>query len=300
MPGTKWPKISITIPCLNQGKFLEDALSSCIQQNYPDLEIFVFDGGSQDNSLEVINKYKDYLAFWQSAPDRGQSHAINQGWELSTGDLIAYLNSDDFLLSNALFKAALAWDYNSEVAMICGGVIYVDESGNGLKKMLPRLSVETPVDLSTVDITKWYLPQQASFFSRQHLDKVGRWLREDLHYVMDRELIYRLGRSGKILLVPEILAADRKHSGSKRIRSRLELYREDSIAMSFCTWGDAKAFSRRKIVARQRLAQGYWFAARDTTQKFQKLHYLLRAILLRPSYLIGFIKFRSKCNKIAA
>ncbi len=284
-----WPKISITIPCLNQGKFLEVALQSCTQQNYPNLEIFVFDGGSQDISLDVIKKFEDQITYWRSAPDNGQSHAINQGWKLSSGDLISYLNSDDYLLPDALRKAALAWNYNSDTAMVCGGVVYVDENGNRLKEMLPKLSTETPVDLSTVDITKWYLPQQASFYSRQHLDQVGRWLREELHYVMDRELIYRLGRSGKIVLVPEILAADRKHGESKRIKSRLEMYREDAAAMKFCTWGDQKAYSRRKYVARQRLAQGFWFSARDSTNRTKKIYYFLRAILLRPSYLVGSI-----------
>src|SRR5262245_11264512 len=96
--GSEWPRISIVTPSYNQGAFLEETLRSVLLQGYPNLEYVVIDGGSRDCSVDVIKKYERWIRYWVSEPDRGQSHAINKGFEKTNGDILAYINSDDAYL----------------------------------------------------------------------------------------------------------------------------------------------------------------------------------------------------------
>jgi glycosyltransferase involved in cell wall biosynthesis len=96
------PKITIITPSYNQGEFLEDTFRSVLDQNYPNLEYFVVDGGSTDNSVDIIKRYTEHFDWWVSEKDRGQSHAINKGLERATGDIVTWLNSDDFFYPGAL------------------------------------------------------------------------------------------------------------------------------------------------------------------------------------------------------
>jgi glycosyltransferase involved in cell wall biosynthesis len=104
-----YPKISIVIPSYNQGKYLEETILSVINQNYPNLEYVIIDDGSTDNSVEIIKKYEKYLTYWVSEKDNGQSDAINKGLKKCTGEIFNWLNSDDYLETNALFKIAEAY-----------------------------------------------------------------------------------------------------------------------------------------------------------------------------------------------
>jgi len=104
-----WPKITIVTPSYNQGDFLKETIRSVLLQNYPKLEYIVIDGGSSDNSIEIIKMYEKYLAYWISEPDKGQSDALNKGFEKATGEICGYLNSDDLLMPNALQKVAIAF-----------------------------------------------------------------------------------------------------------------------------------------------------------------------------------------------
>ena len=103
---TSAPRITIITPSLNQGEFLEDTIHSILNQNYPNLEYFIVDGGSTDNSVDIIKKYEHRINWWVSEPDRGQSHAINKGLVRATGDIINWINSDDLLFPGALQRVA--------------------------------------------------------------------------------------------------------------------------------------------------------------------------------------------------
>jgi glycosyltransferase involved in cell wall biosynthesis len=100
--GRPWPKVTIVTPSYNQGQFIEESMRSVLLQGYPDLEYIVIDGGSSDDSVDKIRRYEQWLEFWVSEPDSGQSNAINKGWRRSRGDVIAWLNSDDIYAPSAL------------------------------------------------------------------------------------------------------------------------------------------------------------------------------------------------------
>ncbi|MAT42393.1 MAG: hypothetical protein CL609_08635 [Anaerolineaceae bacterium] len=283
-----WPLISITIPSLNQSSFLEEAIRSVLLQGYPRFELFVMDGGSTDGSTEIIKKYSPWITKWRSEPDRGQSHAINKGWLLSKGDLIAYLPSDDVYQPNAFIKAAVGWSYQSDVILVTGSIHTIDADSNILQTRHSKIRPEPPVDLSTVDISQWYIAQQSSFFVREYLDKVGRWLREDLHYVMDRELMYRLCPEGRIIILEEPLASDRTHSNAKRQKDTIRMYREDSLALRYINFGDQEDKLKRERVAKSRLAQGYWNTSEHISNPLKKGYYRLISILNYPRYIKRF------------
>src|SRR5215831_12852093 len=128
--GCPWPLISVVTPSLNQGKFIEETIRSVLLQGYPELDYIIIDGGSTDGSVEVIKKYEPWLTYWVSEPDRGQSHAINKGWQRACGEIVAWLNSDDTYNRGALRCAVEAFRYNTAVGMVYSDMNYIDVSSN--------------------------------------------------------------------------------------------------------------------------------------------------------------------------
>jgi glycosyltransferase involved in cell wall biosynthesis len=205
-----WPRVSIITPSLNQGVFLEQTIQSVIQQNYPNLEYIVIDGGSTDQSLDIIRKYEPWLAYWISEKDAGQSDAINKGFKRATGDYLAWLNSDDFYLPGCLLKLVSAFLSHPEAGMIVGQVAVINETGAriGLFEPIPRFNY---IDLLTM---KTILPQQAALFSRASYERVGP-IRNDLHYAMDVDYFIRIGSHFPIIPLTEILACFRLSDTNK-------------------------------------------------------------------------------------
>lgn len=283
--GAPWPRFTIVTPSYNQAEFLEETIRSVLLQGYPNLEYRVMDGGSTDGSAAILEKYAPWLAGWTSEPDRGQSHAINKGWAAASGDLVAYLNSDDLYFPGALAAVAQAWNWDPGIAVVVGAAALTGEDAHGPGQKSPVLRSASPLDLSLLDPSEWYLPQQSTFFVREAMDRAGRYLREELHYTMDRELMYRMCRQGKVMLIPECLSADRRHGASKRSSQTLAMYREDAAALAFCTWGGPREAARRRQVARHRLAQGYYQAANLSDQRLARLWNFARAAWHRPAYL---------------
>ena len=125
----EYPKISIVIPCLNQVSYLEAAILSILEQGYPNLELVVIDGGSKDGSIEIIKKYNNYLHYWHSQPDEGQYYAIQEGFSHTSGEVMAWLGSDDMLHRNALWAVAEVFDNIPKVQWLMGNPTLIDARG---------------------------------------------------------------------------------------------------------------------------------------------------------------------------
>ncbi|HQB53441.1 MAG TPA: glycosyltransferase family 2 protein [Bacteroidales bacterium] len=183
------PRITVVTPSYNQVKFIEVAIRSVLLQGYPNLEYFIMDGGSTDGSVDVIRKYEPWLAGWVSEPDAGQSNAINKGWRIATGDIIAWLNADDFYLSGAFSIIAETFLHYHDARVFCGIGEIRDISGDVLFSKKQPSHFDPYAMLSACG----GVPLQPSvFLNRRVLDEVG-YLNEDLHYTMDWEYWIRIG-----------------------------------------------------------------------------------------------------------
>jgi glycosyltransferase involved in cell wall biosynthesis len=181
-----FPRISIVIPSYNQGQFLEETILSITDQQYPDLELFVVDGGSADNSIDIIKKYEHHLAWWVSEKDKGQSEAINKGLKKATGEIVSWVNSDDLLMPGSLQVISSTFtSATGQVGLIHGGAIVFDED----KIKETRLTYQSPN--KEAYLAGMVFPQPAAFFRKSIVDKVG-YLNDQLHYGMDYDFFMRL------------------------------------------------------------------------------------------------------------
>lgn len=201
--GKAWPRISIITPSYNHAQFLEETIRSVLLQGYPNLEYFVMDGGSSDNSVEIIRKYEPWIAGWVSEKDQGQSDAINKGLLRSSGSLLAWLNSDDYYLPNCLLKTAMSFAKHPEAGMIYSNIQIIDEHGRFI--YIPSWK---PYNFKDQLTQRMGIVQPAAFWRREVMDRIGI-LRTDLHIVMDYEYWIRMGRFYRIVGRKEPLAAFR-------------------------------------------------------------------------------------------
>jgi glycosyltransferase involved in cell wall biosynthesis len=196
--GHEWPRITIVTPSFNQGRFLEETIRSVLLQGYPNLEYLVIDGGSTDNSVEVIKKYSPWLSYWVSAPDSGQSDAINRGLTKGAGQFATWINSDDMLCKNALADHAtrVGFEVNTVYVGIC---VYINETGRILSLHRGRVhSLEDLVRIKTVWRSRdhrGHIVQPEVLFPRELALAVGG-LETDNYYTMDYELWGKLFLAG--------------------------------------------------------------------------------------------------------
>lgn len=206
-----FPKISIVTPSFNQGKYLDETMRSVLDQNYPNLEYIVIDGGSTDDSVEVIKRHADRLAYWVSEKDQGQTDALNKGIARCTGDIFGYINSDDLLLPGSLERVARAW-LDDGATWIVGWSKYL-EIGGGDWPYIVR-PVHRRID--------WFLhnpiPQQSSFWAMKYFKELGLF-RTDMHYCFDYEYWMRLRFTAGVRpnIVRKCLGAFRLHEDSKTV-----------------------------------------------------------------------------------
>jgi glycosyltransferase involved in cell wall biosynthesis len=208
------PKISIVTPSFNQGEFLEECIDSVLSQNYPDLEYIVMDGGSTDNSVEIIKKYAKHLTYWQSRPDRGQYDAINEGFKKTTGEVMAWLNSDDKYHRNAFFKVGQAFAKYDNVAWLTGRPSIWDRNGalSYVPSFLPSYSRK---DFLKRKNAGTFIQQESTFWRRSLWEKAGAHIRTDLVYAGDLELWMRFFRFAQLYSVNALLGGYRKYGDQK-------------------------------------------------------------------------------------
>ncbi len=203
----KLPKITIVTPSYNQGRYLEQTILSVLGQQYPNLEYIIMDGGSTDNSVEIIRRYADKLAYWQSEPDRGQVDAVAKGFAISSGEILGWVNSDDLLLSNSLFSVAHKFPQDGKTIALTGRCVLIGPSGESLKVNVPSIR-------TNMMFHGHGLSQMATFWTRTAYDQVGG-LDTTLHFSFDADLFVKLRRLGEIAIISEYLAAFRQHPRSK-------------------------------------------------------------------------------------
>ncbi len=222
-----YPPITVITPSFNQAQFLEQTITSILDQGYPNLEYIIIDGGSTDHSVEIIQKYADRLTYWVSEKDRGQTHAINKGLERATGDIIAYLNSDDYYLPGTLHQVAEYFGQHPDVDLLHGRCRSVDVNGEKIGERFGDISSYSEIlDLWDVWWAKRNFVQPEVFWSRRITEKIGLF-REDLYFVMDYEYWLRiLQAGGKVGQLDSELACFRlqpnqKSNQSERVSAEL-------------------------------------------------------------------------------
>lgn len=188
------PRVTVITPSLNQAAFIERTIRSVLDQGYGNLEYMVIDGGSTDGTTDILERYSDRLAYWVSEADRGQAHAINKGIARATGDLVTYINSDDFHLPGAVQALAEPLSSDPSIVWSVGVCRYENPDGSLERLWFPD---RPPRPRRQIVESGWYVPQASSLWRRDVFDRHGL-LREDLHYVFDTEFTVRLALAGVV------------------------------------------------------------------------------------------------------
>jgi len=220
------PRISIITPSLNQGHFIAQTIESVLGQNYPHLEYIVIDGGSTDNTLEVLQQYSSRIS-WISEADSGQSHAINKGLRMASGEVLAYLNSDDIYHPGTLAAVGEFFASHPEAGWLTGKCRIIDQYGTEIRRGITLyknlwLQFNCYQILSVID----YISQPGTFWRKDVIKEIGRF-DERLMYAMDYDYSLRVGMKYKLWVLNKYLASFRIHPSSKSRSSTIAQFEED-------------------------------------------------------------------------
>ena len=207
------PLVSIVTPSFNQAEFLEETICSVLNQDYQNLEYIIVDGGSQDESLEIINKYANRLAWWVSESDNGQTDAINKGFSKAKGEILAWLNSDDTYLPGAISEAIEFLESYPEIGMVYGDTNLINMDGEVIGKFPARQTDNRRLMRGYV-----HIPQQAAFF-RAHIWREVGPLDPSFYFAMDYDLWVRISQQTPIQYLPRLWANFRLHGEAKSIEA---------------------------------------------------------------------------------
>ena len=274
--GRPWPRISIVTPSYNQGAYLEETLRSVLLQGYPNLEYLVVDGGSTDASVAVIQKYASWLDYWVSEKDHGQAEAINKGFTRTTGDLIGWLNSDDYLVSGALERLALA-HLAHPGALLLGDVELFTQDGSFAQVFQQRgITFEHMVQVWRMGFT-WSQP--GTYVPQATYRQVGG-LDEGLRFVFDRDWMCRLLQVAPVHYLGVVVVRFRMHAMSKTV-AEAPAWLPEQVAVTERYWAKIPGMDRQ--LARAELE--VWYGAlphlsvmRHKMNRRQGLRHLGRAI----------------------
>lgn len=203
------PLVTVVTPSFNQGRFIRETIESVLSQDYPRIEYIIMDGGSTDDTAAVVADYLDRLTFI-SEPDRGQTHAINKGFAMARGEIVAWLNSDDIFLPHAVSHAVAALAGDSTLGMVYGEGYQMDIDG----KIISRFASTQAFDLWRLVYVSAYILQQTVFFRKAALDAIGP-LDETLVYGMDWEIFMRLCKAFPVKYIPEYMGSIREYPTAK-------------------------------------------------------------------------------------
>jgi glycosyltransferase involved in cell wall biosynthesis len=204
------PKVSIVTPSFQQAAFLEQTICSVLEQDYLNLEYMVIDGGSTDGSAEIIRRYADRMAYWVSERDSGQAEAINKGLLRATGEIVAWVNSDDYYLPGAIQRAVEVLQGQPELGFVYGDVLAVDGEGRPVNRM--RYG-----DWGLDGLMCFRMIGQPSVFMRRSALEQAGLLRDEMGYLLDHDLWLRIAARFPVKYVPELWSAARYHAAAKNV-----------------------------------------------------------------------------------
>ncbi len=283
------PLVSIATPSYNQAQFLEETILSVLNQDYPNLEYIIIDGGSTDGSVDIIRKYEDRLAYWVSESDDGQADAINKGWRRATGSILAWLNSDDLYEPGAISTVVHFLQNHPEVAVVYGKYLRIDEYGNSLPMDGAKPRVPPQIDMRHW-LTSWECPisQPSTFIRKEIIERVGM-LDPSLQFALDVDLWVRIALVADFGYVPTVLSRARMHPAAKSGR----LYTVNAadvltIANKVVTSKDLP--QDFVSIRRQILSGSYLHAAgryRKAGQSLRAVAAMLRGIWIHPDHLFS-------------
>ena len=281
--GSSWPRVTIVTPSYNQGQFIEETIRSVLLQGYPNLEYMIIDGGSTDGSVDVIRKYEPWLTYWVSEPDRGQSQAINKGWARATGEVLAWLNSDDVYFEGVLGTAINALGQDPEAAVVYSNCQLIDREGDPM-----ALSRPGEFDLERLFKTlSSYIPQPTTFIRKSVLADVGL-LDVNLSYSMDYELWLRIGMRYPLRYVDQVWAASRMHGEAKTVASHREIWQQKISVLRTATSSPYLPLALQRETPA--LYSAYYFKVANVCLRqfdvMDALWNLKQAIGLRPALLL--------------
>jgi len=241
------PLVTIVTPSYNQGHFIRATIESVLSQGYPNVEYLIMDGGSTDATAAVAAEYSSRLTF-VSEKDRGQTHAINKGFQRANGSIVAWLNSDDVYLPDAIAHGVAGLAAHPEVGAIYGEGFQIDYDGN-VRQQFPFTE---PFNLWKLTFVLDYVLQQSVFFRRSCVEAVG-WADEALHFGMDWDLLIRLAKRYGLAYVPEKFGCIREYEAAKSFAGGQRRFQELAALLSRHTG--------------RRCPPGWWFYGLDTYDK---------------------------------
>jgi glycosyltransferase involved in cell wall biosynthesis len=273
----KSPVVSIVTPSYNQAQYLEQTLRSVLEQDYPRIEYIVIDGASIDGSVEIIKKYGKQLAYWVSEKDSGQAEAINKGFSRATGEIVAWLNSDDFYFPGAIKSAVKAFVSHPEVGLVYGDTVAVDEKGEAIH--YPKYAQWDLDNLLTFNI----IGQPAVFMRRDVLLKAG-FLDPSFHFLLDHQLWIRMASHAPMVYVPERWAAGRFHESAKNV-AQAARFGEDAFRILEWARGDPRVSGSLARVGRQSRAAALRINGRyllDAGRAWESFQSYMRSLVMHP------------------
>jgi glycosyltransferase involved in cell wall biosynthesis len=282
--GNSFPRITIITPSYNQAGTLEETIRSVLLQGYPNLEYMVIDGGSTDNSVEIIRKYEPWITYWVSEKDRGQAHAINKGFERCTGDLVGWLNSDDLLAPGALFALAEAYLKNPQAILLGYVDNFIDGSDKKVSIHPKNISASTMVLPSAFKV-EWQQP--GVYVPASKFKDEGLFLDESLRYVFDLDWMCRILQKADVFYLKKLIALFRLHNKSKTVGEKAHWLPEYEQVFSRY-WQNAAGSNPNWLLARFELFRAsVRFGAMTWEPEIARQH-LKSAAIISPEVILSF------------